>query len=72
MKKKNFRFGQMVKITNTGSELDGSLVEVVGVAMEHVLDTYIVMMSKPRETSSIRMGKFLALSMTEACLEEIG
>lgn len=42
IEKLNLQWGEVVRVVGTGSELDGLDVKVVGVAIRHIVDFYIL------------------------------
>lgn len=71
MTKLNLKYGTHVLIKNTGSELDGCEGRVIGVAVRHIKDIYIIQFLG----CSTRIGKeghqYDAFIMIESCLEPV-
>lgn len=68
MDKLNLKYGSVVKVKNTGSELDGTVVQVAGVSIRGVQDFYILEFLS-RAPRVINGEMFSAFVLTEACLE---
>lgn len=75
MEKLNLKHGDLVRIKNTGSEMDGTHARVVGLASRNVLDMYILDYRVGLEYNPIRempdFGMYSAFCMWEACLERV-
>lgn len=69
--KKNFKFGQKVKVIKTQSSMDGIEGIVTGIASINWFDVYIISLEEPMETNATIMPMFLTFTMPETCLEEI-
>lgn len=71
MTKLDLKYLEKVKIKNTGSELDGTVVYVVGVASRHVLDTYILEFLEEATRTAPDGNEYSSFVMWEACLERV-
>lgn len=64
MNKKNFAVNTKVKFVKTAGNLDNQTGQILGKAIVHVEDYYIVLLDNPTEDR-------LAIVITEHCLEEL-
>lgn len=70
--KLNLKYGELVRLKNTGTELDGEVFEVAGLASRNVLDSYIIRFGNNYTTARMPdFGEYDSLVMWEACLERI-
>jgi hypothetical protein len=72
MNKLNLKYGEECFIYGTGTELDGVKVNVIGVSMRHIIDTYIVEFSDGKTRITVEDGvdqEYRALTLPESCLD---
>lgn len=70
-KKKNWAFGQKVKVIKTDSEMDGVEGVITGIASVNWFDVYIISLKEPMKVDTPVMPEFQTFTMPETCLEEI-
>ena len=71
MNNEKFRYGQMVMVVDFRSDLDGEIVEIVGMSELGNRKNYIVLMRHPRETVHGSIDHFRAFTITENNLEAL-
>ena len=71
MNKLYLSYGEIVRIKNTGSHLDGVEVRVAGVVSRHVLDTYILEFCEDVTGTDPDGFVYSSFAMWEACLERV-
>lgn len=71
LSKKNFKFGQKVKVINTKSLMDGVEGTITGIASINWFDVYIVSLDNPKQSTSEVMPVFQTFTMPETYLELI-
>lgn len=69
--KKNFKFGQKVKVIKTASTMDGVQGTITGIASINWFDVYIVSLEKPMNVNTEIMPTFQTFTMPETCLDPI-
>lgn len=69
--KKNWLFGQKVKVIKTDSNMDGVEGVITGIASVNWFDVYIVSLKEPMSVETTVMPKFQTFTMPETCLEEV-
>ena len=67
--KKSFKFGQKVKVIKTGSDMDGVMGTISGIASINWFDVYIVSLSEPKTIDTEIMPIFQSFTMPEVYLE---
>ena len=66
-KKKNFKFGDKVKVINTGTKgVDGLIGRVSGISSINIFDTFIITLDNPID---LGVGVFQSFVLPETCLE---
>ncbi len=71
MNKLNLKYGEIVRIKNTGSELDGLEVRVAGMVSRYIQDTYILEFLEDATRFDGEGEQYSSFAMWEPCLERV-